>query len=124
MALCGFPSWSRGFDSPRSLYSLLKCKELWSDRKGVIETPSDCEKSSQPAFRRKGAPMAMDLVLRTDFQRAFPGLAEGLREAQRVFDSVRSFEDVESTFLKGAGLSANTYRAYLSFVAAVIAAKD
>lgn len=60
--------------------------------------------------------MATDLVLRSDFQKAFPGLAEGLREAQRVFESVRSFEDIERTFLKGAGLSANTYRAYLSAV--------
>jgi integrase/recombinase XerD len=47
---------------------------------------------------------------------AFPGLAAGLREAQRIFESVKSFEDIERVFLKGAGLSPNTYRCYLSSV--------
>jgi site-specific recombinase XerD len=59
-----------------------------------------------------------DLILRSDFQVAFPGLAAGLREAQRIFETVKSFEDIERIFLKGAGLSANTYRCYLGSVRA------
>ena len=57
--------------------------------------------------------MGNDLVLRSDFQAAFPGIAAGLRRAQEVFDRICSFQDIEDTFLKGAGLSANTYRCYL-----------
>jgi hypothetical protein len=60
--------------------------------------------------------MATDLVLRAEFQQIFPGLAAGLREAQRVFKTVKSFEDIERIFLKGVGLAANTYRVYLSAV--------
>ena len=45
-----------------------------------------------------------------------PGVTEGLRRAQRVFDSIQSFEDIERTFLKGSGLSANTYRSYIGSV--------
>ena len=57
-----------------------------------------------------------ELILRDDFRRSFPGIAEGLRKAQEVFENVRSFEDVERVFLKGAGLSPNTYRSYLQAV--------
>ena len=57
-----------------------------------------------------------ELVLRDDFRRSFPGIAEGLRKAQEVFETVQSFEDIERVFLKGAGLSPNTYRAYLEAV--------
>jgi site-specific recombinase XerD len=45
-----------------------------------------------------------------------PGIAEGLRRVARIFENVKSFEDVEQYFLKGAGLSVNTYRAYLGAV--------
>lgn len=56
-----------------------------------------------------------DLVV---FERVsqLPGIAEGLRRIARIFENVQSFEDVERYFLKGAGLSANTYRAYLGAV--------
>ncbi|MDD5547176.1 MAG: site-specific integrase [Candidatus Omnitrophica bacterium] len=45
-----------------------------------------------------------------------PGVAEGLRRIARIFESVKSFEDVERVFLKGAGLAATTYRSYLAAV--------
>lgn len=57
-----------------------------------------------------------ELILRDDFRRSFPGIAEGLRKAQEVFETVKSFEDIERVFLKGAGLSPNTYRSYLEAV--------
>jgi hypothetical protein len=57
-----------------------------------------------------------DLVLREGFRRSFPGIANGIRKAQEVFESVNSFEDTERVFLKGAGLSPNTYRSYLEAV--------
>lgn len=57
-----------------------------------------------------------ELVLRDGFRRSFPGIAEGIRKAQEVFESVQSFKDTERVFLKGAGLSANTYRSYLEAV--------
>jgi hypothetical protein len=50
-----------------------------------------------------------------DMAHNFPTV-EGLRKAQSVFESVKSFEDVERLFLKGAGLSPNTYRPYLQAV--------
>lgn len=56
-----------------------------------------------------------ELVLSREFA-SMPGVAEGLRRAQRIFDSIQSFEDIERVFLKGAGLSANTYRSYLGAV--------
>lgn len=56
------------------------------------------------------------LVLHDGFRRSFPGIADGLRKAQEVFDTVQSFEDIERVFLKGAGLSPNTYRSYLQAV--------
>jgi hypothetical protein len=56
------------------------------------------------------------LVLHDEFRRSFPGIAEGLRKAQEVFETVQSFEDIERVFLKGAGLSPNTYRSYLQAV--------
>jgi integrase len=59
-----------------------------------------------------------DLVLSAGMAQAFPTIAAGLRKAQSVFDSIKSFEDIERVFLKGAGLSANTYRSYLSSVRA------
>ena len=53
-----------------------------------------------------------DLVLGAGMAQAFPSLFEGLRKAQSILDSVQSFEDLERIFLKGAGLSPNTYRSY------------
>lgn len=57
-----------------------------------------------------------ELILSGAMARAFPTLAAGLAKAQGIFDSIHSFEDIERTFLKGAGLSPNTYRAYLCAV--------
>lgn len=57
-----------------------------------------------------------DLVISSDVARTFPTLAAGLERAERIFHEIRNFEDVERIFLKGAGLSPNTYRAYLGAV--------
>jgi len=46
----------------------------------------------------------------------FPTIAEGLPKAQTVFCSIKSFEDIERIFLRGQGLSYNTYRSYLTAV--------
>ncbi len=45
-----------------------------------------------------------------------PTMAEGLLRAYKIMQQVGSFEDVECLFLMGAGLSRNTYRAYLQSV--------
>ena len=48
-----------------------------------------------------------DLILR-DFEERFPTCAHGVRSAFDVFDSIKSFDDIERVFLRGAGLSPNT----------------
>lgn len=53
-----------------------------------------------------------DLILRDDFRKTCPTIVEGLKRAQTIFDSIKSFEDVERLFLKGAGLCASTYQTY------------
>ncbi len=58
----------------------------------------------------------LDIVIRSDLQQAFPTLIEGLRKAQNVFDSIKSFKDIERIFLLGSGLSPNTYRNYLTAI--------
>jgi hypothetical protein len=57
-----------------------------------------------------------DIVIRSGMAKSFPTLVEGLARAQRIFESIKSFEDIERTFLLGAGLSPNTYRSYLTAV--------
>ena len=57
-----------------------------------------------------------ELVIRGEVAECFPGLAEGMKRAAELFDAVQSFEDLERTFLKGAGLSENSYRSYLTAV--------
>lgn len=57
-----------------------------------------------------------DLILRDDFQKSCPTVVEGLKRAQSIFDSIKSFEDIERVFLKGAGLSPHTYRSYLQSI--------
>ncbi len=57
-----------------------------------------------------------DLILRDDFQKSCPTVVEGLKRAQSIFDSIKSFEDIESIFLKGAGLAVNTYKSYLQSI--------
>ena len=49
---------------------------------------------------------------------SMPTVAIGLRETLSLFARVKSFEDIEHYFLKGAGLSTNTYRSYLASVKA------
>jgi len=46
----------------------------------------------------------------------FPNILEALRKARTLFERIQSFEDVETYLLRGAGLSPNTYRAYLTAV--------
>jgi len=46
----------------------------------------------------------------------FPNILEALRKAQTLFERIHSFDDVETYLLRGAGLSPNTYRAYLTAV--------
>jgi len=57
-----------------------------------------------------------DLTLSAGMAQAFPSLVQGLRKAQSILDSIKSFEDIERVFLLGAGLSPNTYRSYLEAV--------
>ncbi|UCB47177.1 MAG: phage integrase N-terminal SAM-like domain-containing protein, partial [Spirochaetota bacterium] len=57
-----------------------------------------------------------DLSLSTDLQKSFPTITAGLKKAQHILDSIKSFEDIERVFLMGAGLSAHTYRSYLTAV--------
>jgi integrase/recombinase XerD len=57
-----------------------------------------------------------DLVVSADLSRSFPNVVEGLRKASGIFGQIRSFEDLERLFLKGSGLSPNTYRSYLEAV--------
>jgi integrase/recombinase XerD len=53
-----------------------------------------------------------DLVLSTEFKKCFPTIDEGIRKAFNLFNQVQGFEDLERLFLKGNGLSPNTYQAY------------
>ena len=57
-----------------------------------------------------------DLIIRSEMAESFPTLVEGLAKAQRIFESIKSFDDIEQQFLLGAGLSPNTYRSYLTAV--------
>jgi len=57
-----------------------------------------------------------DLTISAGMAKSFPTLFEGLRKAQGILDSIQNFADIERVFLKGAGLSANTYRSYLQAV--------
>lgn len=57
-----------------------------------------------------------ELIIREDFQKCFPSMMDGIRKATEIFDSIKSFKDIERYFLLGAGLSPNTYKTYLSAV--------
>jgi len=52
----------------------------------------------------------------TTMESKFPSIMEGLKRASNVFDSIKDFADIERVFLKGAGLSRNTYKSYLESV--------
>jgi site-specific recombinase XerD len=56
------------------------------------------------------------IVSRENFKGLPSSLTEGVRKAQVIFNSIKSFEDIEHVFLKGAGLSKNTYRSYLAAI--------
>jgi len=57
-----------------------------------------------------------ELTISKEFSESLPTVIEGLHRAQNIFESIKSFEDIEKIFLKGAGLSPNTYRSYLQAV--------
>ena len=52
----------------------------------------------------------------SQIQSYFPNIREALRKAQTLFERIHSFEDVETYLLRGAGLSPNTYRSYLTAI--------
>ena len=58
----------------------------------------------------------MNDLIPTEIRRALPSMCEGLIRALQLLEQVKSFADVERLFLRGAGLSPNTYRAYLQSV--------
>ena len=49
-------------------------------------------------------------------QTYFPNILDALSKARMLFEQINSFEDVETYLLRGAGLSPNTYRSYLTSV--------
>jgi integrase len=51
----------------------------------------------------------------TIYQR-FPQLVEWEQTSLETYDGITNFEDIERLFLKGAGLSSNSYRSYLESV--------
>lgn len=56
--------------------------------------------------------MKNEIILSSEFSKSFPTIATGLDKAQKIFNSINSFEDIERLFLKGAGLSPTTYMSY------------
>ena len=57
-----------------------------------------------------------DLVIPSNLSKQFPKLEAIIKQAAGLFDSINSFEDLERHFLRGNGLSPNTYRSYLTAV--------
>jgi site-specific recombinase XerD len=57
-----------------------------------------------------------DLTIPSKLTDRFPRLEAIIKQAANLFDSINSFEDVETYQLRGAGLSPNTYRSYLTAV--------
>lgn len=58
----------------------------------------------------------MNDLIPAELRGALPSMAEGLIRAYNLIQQVKSFPDVERLFFMGAGLSPNTYRAYLAAV--------
>ena len=56
-----------------------------------------------------------DLILQ-DLKKQFPAVIDQLLQAQRVLNSIKSFENIERIFLRGQGLSPYTYSNYLQAV--------
>jgi integrase len=57
-----------------------------------------------------------DLTIPSNLSKRFPRLEQIIKQAAGLFDSINSFEDVETYLLRGAGLSQHTYRSYLTAV--------
>ena len=57
-----------------------------------------------------------ELTLTDSFTRAFPTMKAGIQKAYDIFNSIKSFDDIERIFLMGAGLSPNTYKSYLTSI--------
>ncbi len=57
-----------------------------------------------------------ELTLTNQFTTAFPTMRAGIEKAFNIFNSIKSFDDIERIFLMGAGLSRNTYKSYLTAV--------
>jgi integrase/recombinase XerD len=57
-----------------------------------------------------------DLAIPSNLQECCPTLAENLQRVQSILESIQSFEDIDRIFLRGQGLSHNTYRSYLAAV--------
>jgi integrase/recombinase XerD len=57
-----------------------------------------------------------ELIKRESIEEQFPTIKKGIEKAKNIFDSIHSFKDIENVFLKGSGLSRNTYKSYLEAV--------
>ena len=57
-----------------------------------------------------------DLTIPRNIESLFPTLPNNLQRAYNILNEIKSFEDIERVFLKGAGLSVNTYKTYLDSV--------
>lgn len=57
-----------------------------------------------------------DLAVPDSLRTTFPHIVDELERAQNLLHSVHSFEDVERVFLRGQGLSPQTYRNYMASV--------
>ena len=57
-----------------------------------------------------------DLTIPSSLLSQYPFIATELQKTQGVLSSIHSFEDIERIFLQGQGLSAHTYRSYLTAV--------
>lgn len=57
-----------------------------------------------------------DLIIPSQLSKRFPRLEAIIKQAASLFDAINRFEDVEMYLLRGAGLSPNTYRSYLTAV--------
>ena len=57
-----------------------------------------------------------DLTYPNRLESLYPTLPKNLEKTCRILSKIKSFEDIERVFLKGAGLSINTYKSYLEAV--------
>jgi hypothetical protein len=57
-----------------------------------------------------------DLTFPTKLENLYPTLPKSLEKTCKILSKIKSFEDIERIFLKGAGLSINTYKSYLEAV--------